>query len=120
MTVGPEAVQPLITETQREILVAAAGGSVLSLLFLGEPFTWRVAATAIVSGLFAGYYGVELVAHAFNLGPGYFGALGAAFGFASMTFLGGCAKLLRQWREDPSGFIARFIPFFRGKKGDGE
>jgi hypothetical protein len=34
-----------------------------------------------------------------------------------MTTLGGFAKLLRQWREDPSGFLARFIPFLR-KGGD--
>lgn len=115
-----EHVTPIISEAQREILVAAAGGSILSLLFLGEPFTWKVAGTAIISGLFAGYYGVELVAGAFHLGPGYYGALGAAFGFGSMTALGGIAKLLRQWREDPSGFIARFIPWFRKKRGDGE
>ncbi len=115
-----EHVTPIITEAQREILVAAAGGSILSLLFLGEPFTWRVAATAILSGLFAGYYGVELIASTFHLGPGYYGALGAAFGFASMTALGGVAKLLRQWREDPSAFIARFIPFIRKRQGDGE
>jgi hypothetical protein len=117
MSVGPDAVTPLLSEPQREIMVAAAGGSVLSLLFLGEPFTWRVAATAIISGLFAGYYGVELVAGAFHLAAGYYGALGAAFGFGSMTTLGGFAKLLRQWREDPSGFLARFIPFLR-KGGD--
>lgn len=111
-------VTPIIDDTQRGILVAAAGGSILSLLFLGEPFTWRVAATSIISGLFAGYYGVELVASVFHLNAGFYGAIGAAFGFASMTALGGIAKLLRQWRDDPSGFIARFIPFLKKDRGE--
>lgn len=108
-----QAVQPVISAVQRDILIAAAGGSIMSLLFLGETFTWKAAATAIVSGLFAAYYGVELVAGAFNLGPGYYGALGAGFGLGSMTILGGVFKLLRSWRDDPSGFIQRFIPFLR-------
>lgn len=110
-----DVVQPLITAAQRDILVAAAGGSLLSLLFMGEPFTWKTAATAIVAGLLTAYYGVELVAGAFHLGPGYYGAMGAGFGFGSMTVLGGFFKLLRMWRDDPAGFIQRFIPFF--KKG---
>lgn len=113
----PEAVKPLISAAQREILIAAAGGSVLSLLFAGEAFTWKLAATAILSGLFSAFYGVELVASAFNLGPGYYGALGAGFGLVTMTALGGIFKLLRMWRDDPAGFIQRFIPFF--KKGGG-
>lgn len=107
------AVQPVISAVQRDILIAAAGGSILSLLFMGETFTWKAAATAIVSGLFVAYYGVELVAGAFHLGPGYYGALGAGFGLGSMTILGGVFKLLRSWRDDPGGFIQRFIPFLR-------
>ena len=114
----PAGMQPFLTPEQRDILIAAAGGSVLSLLFLGESFTWKVAATALLSGLFAAYYGVELVASALHLGPGYLGALGAAFGLGTMTVLGGFFKLLRMWRDDPAGFLQRFVPFFR--KGDGK
>lgn len=116
---GAAAVRPFLSPDQRDILIAAAGGSVLSLLFLGETFSWKVAATALISGLFAAYYGVELVAGALHLGPGYLGALGAGFGLGTMTVMGGFFKLLRSWRDDPAGFIQRFIPYF-GKKGGGE
>lgn len=110
-----QAVQPLISQAHRDILIAAAGGAVLSLLFMGETFSWKAVATAILSGLFASYYGVELVAGALNLGPGCYGALGAAFGLGTMTVLGGVFRLLRMWRDDPAGFIQRFVPFLRGK-----
>lgn len=112
------AVTPFLSPQQRDILIAAAGGSILSLLFLGEAFSWKVAATSLLSGLFASYYGVELVASALHLGPGYLGALGAVFGLGTMTVMGGFFKLLRLWRDDPGGFIQRFIPFFR--KGGGQ
>jgi len=107
---------PFITQAQRDILVAAAGGSVLSLLFLGETFTWKIAVTALLSGLFAAYYGVEIVADMLHLGAGYLGALGAAFGLGTMTVMGGFFKLMRSWRDDPGGFIKKFIPFI-GKGG---
>lgn len=110
-----EVVHPILSEAQREILIAAAGGSVMSLLFLGETFTWKLAATALGSGIFAAYYGVELLAGYFHLGAGYYGALGAAFGLGAMTVFGGMFKLLRAWRDDPSGFVQSWIPFF--KKG---
>lgn len=112
---NPASVTPFLSGAQRDILVAAAGGSILSLLFLGETFTWKVAATSLLSGLFASYYGVELLAGALHLGPGYFGAMGAVFGLGTMTVMGGFFKLLRMWRDDPGAFIQRFIPFF--KKG---
>ena len=111
--IPPEAVQPLISPVQREILIAAAGGSILSLFFAGETFTWKAGATAVLSGLFAAFYGVELVAGALHLGAGYYGALGAAFGLGTMTVLGGFFKLLRMWRDDPAGFIQRFVPFLK-------
>lgn len=112
----PEVVHPLLSEAQREILIAAAGGSILSLLFMGEVFSWKVAATAVLSGIFAAYYSVEIIAGYFHLGPGYLGALGAAVGLGAMTVLGGVFKLLKAWRDNPTGFIQNFIPFFR--KGD--
>ncbi len=111
----PETVTPFFNQAQRDILLAAAGGSLLSLLFAGEPFTWRQAATAIAAGIFSAYYGVELLAGGLHLGPGWFGALGAAFGFGAMTILGGVLKLLRMWRDDPSGTLERFLPWI--KKG---
>lgn len=114
----PDSVTPLISDSQRGILIAAAGGSILSLLFMGEPFSWRTASTAIGSGLFAAYYGVELVAQMFHMGPGSYGALGAAFGFGSMTALGGLFKLLRKWRDDPDGFVRSWLPFFRRRDGE--
>lgn len=114
---APDAVQPVIDPVQRDILVAAAGGSILSLLFMGEPFTWKTAVTAIIAGLFSAFYGVQTLAGALHLSPGYYGALGAAFGFGAMTVLSGVFKLLRLWRDDPSGFLKQFIPFL--KKGDG-
>ncbi len=115
---GPEHVVPLISDDQRGILIAAAGGSILSLLFMSEPFTWRTAATSIVSGLFVAYYGVELVAQTFHLGAGSYGALGAAFGFGSMTALGGLIRLLRKWRDDPDGFLRSWLPFMRRRDGE--
>lgn len=114
---GPvnETVTPLIDSSTRDILIAAAGGSLLSLLFAGEPFTWRQAGTAIATGIFSAYYGVQLVAAGFHLGAGWYGALGAAFGFGAMTILGGVLKLLRLWRDDPTGTLERFLPWI--KKG---
>jgi len=104
---------PFLSGAQREILVAAAGGSILSLLFVGEAFSWRMALTALLSGMFSAYYGVQLVADMMSLSPGYLGALGAAFGLGTMTVLGGFFTLMRSWRDDPAAFIARFIPYFR-------
>lgn len=109
----PEVVEPIISAAHREILIAAAGGSVLSLLFMGETFTWKAAATALISGLFASFYGVQLIAGYFHLDAGYYGAIGAAFGLGAMTVLGGWFKLLNSWKDDPQGFISKFLPFFR-------
>ncbi len=109
-------VTPLLTDAQREILIAAAGGSILQLLFLGETFSWKVASTAVFSGIFTAYYSVELIAGYFKLGPGYMGALGAAVGLGAMTVIGGVFKLLKSWRDDPAAFIQRFasyVPFLR-------
>lgn len=113
MDATPDKIIPVIDQAQRDILLAAAGGSLLSLLFMGEPFTWKGAATAIATGIFTAYYGVELLAGLFHLGAGWYGALGAAFGFASMTLLGGFFKLLRLWRDDPAGTLERFIPWIK-------
>ncbi len=115
--IPPDVVVPLLNAGQREILISAAGGSLLSLLFMGEPFTWKQAATAIASGMFCAYFGVEITAGAFHLSAGYYGALGAFYGFSAMAALGGLSKLFRMWRDDPGGFIQRFVPFFR-KGGD--
>lgn len=116
MVPDPNVVKPIISEAQREILVAAAAGAIMSLLFI-EPFNWKVAATAIAAGLFSAYFGVEVLANAVHLGPGYYGLLGAVFGLSAMTLLGGFFKLLRMWRDDPAGTIRTllsFVPFFRG------
>ncbi len=115
-----EVVRPFLSAVQRDILIAAAGGSLLSLLFLGEKFTWKIAATAIFSGMFCSYYTVELIATSLKLDAGWCGALGAGMGFAAMTILGGIFKLLRLWRDDPTSVLARvvdYIPFLRKRNG---
>lgn len=113
----PDLVTPLISPQQRGILIAACGGSLISLLFMREPFNWKTAVAAMASGLFSSYYCVELIGRTFKLDPGWYGAMGAAFGLLAMTLLGGIFKLAQSWREDPQAFLERWVPWLKKKGG---
>lgn len=109
-------VHPIISVLQRDILIAAAAGSSLSLLFLTERFTWKLGATAILSGLVVAFYGVQAAARLMHIDTEYCAAISALVGFSSMTVLSGILHLLRLFRDDPSGFLRQFLPFLH--RGD--
>lgn len=106
---------PPISDTTRQILMWSSGAAFLSLLFQGSELNWKVAVTAIFSGMFCAYLGTDIIAHLFKLDAGYYGLIGSFIGFGAMTFLAGLANLLRKWRDDPLGFIESFVPWLRSK-----
>lgn len=115
----PATVSPVINQQTRDLLIPAAGTGIVYLILSGQPMTFRLAFGAMAASLMCGYFGAKAVATAFHLGPDWYSILGAAFGFVGHLGLMGVIKLGEMWRQDPSGFIARFIPFLQRKNGDG-
>jgi hypothetical protein len=109
---------PVISTETRALLTAALFGSILSLLFLGEAVTWRVALSAILSGASCAYFGAPYAAEYFHLSPAYNGLLGFVIGLTAMSALAGIFKMMKLFRDDPGAALARFLPWI--KKRDSE
>lgn len=112
-------VTPFIDQSTRDLLVPAAGTGIVYLILSGQPMTIRLAVGAMSASLMCGFFGAKAVATAFHLGPDWYSILGAGFGFVGHLALMGVIKLGELWRQDPSGFIARFLPFVQRKNTDG-
>lgn len=109
----PATVQPVISSETRDLLVPAGGLGLVYLILSGQPLTLRIAIGALAASLCCGYFGALGTAHAFHLGPDWYSVLGAGFGFIGHMALMGVIKMGESWRQDPAGFLSRFIPFIR-------
>lgn len=100
------------------ILIGAAAGGFISLLFLGEKITWKMAVGTLSAALATSYYGVRYAESLLHFDTGMHGLLGFVFGLLAFSAMSGLFKLLRQWREAPGevlAYLAQYIPFLKRK-----
>lgn len=112
----PEFVEPILSQGEGGTLVAAMGGAILSMFFMGDKVTWKIAVTSIFSAALCSFYGANAITHLLRLGPGYDGLIGFFVGLLAMSILSGIFKLLEMWRENPTQIVeslAKLIPFLR-------
>lgn len=110
-------IRALLSPEDGAILIGASAGGLLSLLFLGEKVTWKIALATMLSALATSYYGVRYVSTLLHLEAGFYGLIGLVFGLAAFSVMSGVFKLLRMWRESPGDVltkIAQYIPFLKG------
>jgi hypothetical protein len=114
----PEIVQPLISADKLQYIVLAIISAVLSIPFLGEKFTWKLALLAIGAGCLLSFVATEPLASWLSLDKAYWGVLGSALGFFGYTVLGILMGIVQIVKKDPIGTLKQFVPFL--KKGGGQ
>ncbi len=115
-------IDPFLTPSDRQVLLASAFGALVSLFFLGR-ISALVALQALAAGLLSAYYATPVAGGLLHWGADRYGFLGFVIGLFAMSFYSGLFALFALWRADPGGFIARvlaWLPLFNkgGRNGN--